>query len=478
MAYSSCVYNLFCRCYDAMVRCYAKMVDVFWSKHTISGGNKIHKEIAALICHQKGKLPFAAILGTGTLHRDSERCAHEGSRGHECNHCTCDGHAESIVYEGAPKYFMDQMVYLLKESDSESIFEKGEEHLKFRLKSDIKFYLMVTDPPCGFIQNQEEPCMEWKVPFIGFPHIPTCSSRILIGATMGIQGYVSHLLEKPIMIDSVIILCSRDAELQRTDFGRLFPLPKIKTRKYNSKDFASFVDQNLIRRKALLHSQPNSLTMDTSNSTPSENITATPNVSTSNGTKHGSLTVASPYKGVGPSYLAINPRTGKEIPHTSSLRTTDKHINACLNINKSEEDKRKAAMKKKYTDLHEKLTLKDALLKHKDKLKSIIKAKRDKMESWKDKASNALNDSIETADKLLQSTGAFNKKPTEDEWVKGYNSNVESKIHNIKEEMKSVFLDKEMISNIEDIVSNNKELIMDCSWHCYFRSTHDNNPTD
>ena len=34
--------------------------------------------------------------------------------------------------------------------------------------------------------------------FIGFPHVPTCSSRILIGATMGIQAYVSHLLEEPI----------------------------------------------------------------------------------------------------------------------------------------------------------------------------------------------------------------------------------------------------------------------------------------
>ena len=474
------MYNLFCRCYDAMVRCYAKMIDVFWSKHTItSGGNKIYKEIAALICHQEGKLPYAAILGTGTLHRDSEICAHEGSRGHECNHCACDGHAESIVYEGAPKYFMDQMAHLIKEGElSDSIFEKssaGEEPLEFKLKSNIKFYLMVTDPPCGFIQNQEDPCMEWKVPFVGFPHVPTCSSRILIGATMGIQGYVSHLLKDPILIDSVIILCTKDAEHQRVEFGNSFPLPKIKTRKYNPKDFKSFVAQNLVRRRDL---QNILSAMDTSNSTPSENIPVASNISTSDGTKHGSLTMAGTFKDSGSSYLAINPRTGEEITRTESFRITNKYIDACLlNIDQCKEEKRKA-IKKTYNDLCKKLTLKNSLFMLKNKLEFNVRAKKDKMESWKGKVLVGLNDTLETPHRLLQLTEIFNKNSFEKKWVDAYKSNVESKIHNIKEEMKIIFLDKEMICSIDDIVSNDKKIIMDCTWHCYFRSTHNTNPTD
>ena len=271
-----------------MKHCYGNMHDVFRSKHTIKGSNKIHKEIAALIYHQEGRLPYAAILGTSTLYRDCERCAHEGSHGHECNHCTCDGHAESIVYEGAPKYFMDQMVHSKNKKEmSDSIFEidpSSEGHLRFRLKSSTKFYLMVTDPPCGFIQNQEDSYMEWKVPFVGYPHVPMCSSRILIGSTMGIQGYVSHLLVGHIFIDSVIILCSKDEEHQKTDFGGSFPLPKIKTRKYNPKDFASFKNQDLIKRK---DSQVMASTTDASNSTLSENIPAKSTTTASNGTKHG-----------------------------------------------------------------------------------------------------------------------------------------------------------------------------------------------
>lgn len=54
------------------------------------------------------------------------------------------------------------------------------------------------------------------------------------------------------------------------------------------------------------------------------------------------------------------------------------------------------------------------------------------------------------------------------EWLKKYESNV-SKANSIKEEMESLFADVEMISNIENVLSHNEKLIMDCTWDCYFR---------
>ena len=465
-----------------MVRCYTRMHKYFWSKHPVTGSNKIHKEIAALICHREGKVPSAVILGTGTLHRDNEVCNHKGRRGQECNHVTCDGHAESIVYEGAPKYFMDQMVHSLKEGEQgDSIFEQipsTEGRLMFRLKPNIKFYLIVTDPPCGFIQNGEDPCMEWKTPFVGFPHVPTCSSRILIGATMGIQGYVSHLLEEPIFIDSIIVLCTSRAEFQRTDFGNRFPLPKIKTKLYQPKDFASFMAQNLIKRK---DSQVTSSIADTGINLSSENNKAISKGSTADGTKLGSLAVASVYDDDGPSYLAINIRAGKVTPEVDAP-VANKYIDKRLNIDKSVEEERKVAMKKVYTGLCKTLNLENALLKLQHKLESSIKRKDSRMKTWKDTVSEELCNTVETPEQLLQSKEVFNKKSREEEWVKSYERNVESKVHNIKEEMKSVFIDKEMLTNIKHILSNSDESIMasfmDCTWHCYFKPSDDTHVTD
>ena len=406
------------RCYDAMVRCYGKMLGTFWSKHTLEGSNKFHEQIAALICDEEGKLPYTAVLGTGTLHRD-KRCAHEDNYGCECSHCTCDGHAESIIYEGAPKYFMEQMVHSVKEKEmSDSIFDiipSSEGHLKFKLKPNIKFYLMVTGPPCGFIQNQKDPCMEWKLPFLGYPHVPTCSSRILIGGTMGIQGYVSHLLVEPIFIDSVIILCTKDAEHQRINFSGSFPLPQIRTREYNPKDFASFKNQQFIQHK---DSEARPSTTDTNTNIFSENIAVT-SCTSSNGTKYSTLSIASAYKD-GFSYLAINPLDGVELSGILSFCTANKDIDDCLIIDESVKKERKATMEEKYTKLCDRLELKNALLRHTYKLEADVK----------------------------------------------------------KGKTKATFVDDATISKIEELLLNNGKLIMDCTWDCYFRIPSDIHPTD
>ena len=285
-----------------MVHCYKKMTQVYETDRDAKICSKIHRHLAALICHQENRSPYAAILCTGTLHKDSEICSYEDSHG------TCDGHAESIIYEAAPKYFMNEMVNSLKQEENESIFELLPNNKGYKLKPNIKFYLLVTDPPCGFIENQEAPCMEWKVPFVGFPHIPTCSSRILIGATMGIQGYISHLLEEPIMIDSLIILCSKGEELIKTDFGSSFPLPCIKTRRYNPRDFVNF-EPNLVKRGSLKKGSVANCAMP---STSSENIFVRMNSSGLEEHDDSSVTLTGSDRNLGSSFLTFNPQTGKQ----------------------------------------------------------------------------------------------------------------------------------------------------------------------
>ena len=203
-----------------------------------------HRCIAALICHPYDEQPFVAILCTGTKYNsgkcysiqddkksqdttcnahtkkdnkksDSDSHAQKGDKKSQdtetkSNDTPCDGHAESLCIEAAPIFFQNEMLNCLDEEIS--IFEN--KNNKFALKPKIKFHLLITEPPCGWIKdNKNSPCMEWKDPFVQFPHIPTCSARILISSKMGIQGYVSHLLDEhtlPICIQSVIILCTKE----------------------------------------------------------------------------------------------------------------------------------------------------------------------------------------------------------------------------------------------------------------------------
>ena len=53
--------------------------------------------------------------------------------------------------------------------------------------------------------KEERHYLSWKCPFLGKPHCLQCSSIILIGAYLGIQGPLSHLLVKPIYVSSVTI---------------------------------------------------------------------------------------------------------------------------------------------------------------------------------------------------------------------------------------------------------------------------------
>ena len=79
-----------------------------------------------------------------------------------------------------------------------------------------------------------------------------------------------------------------------------------------------------------------------------------------------------------------------------------------------------------------------------------------------------MSDTCKTSEKISQS-----KAIAEKEWLKKYENNVEPKTRNIKEEMKSLFADTAMISSIENLLSNNDKLLMDCTWDCYFRMPDD-----
>ena len=210
---------------------------------------KYHRCIAALICHPPKETPYVAVLCTGTKtnHQECYSTRHEDKN----KDLPCDGHAESLCYEIFPIYSRREMLNCLE--GKQSIFEPINHNDSFTLKPNIEFHLLVTEPPCGWIRHQKDPCMEWKIDFEKAPHIPTCSSRILIGSKMGIQGYVSHLLKECIFIKSLVILCAMNGEHQKTEFNSSafpFDLPTISTLKYNPDKFnpriTTFKPMNLV----------------------------------------------------------------------------------------------------------------------------------------------------------------------------------------------------------------------------------------
>ena len=193
-----------------------------------------HRCIATLICHNNEEDPYVAVLCTGTKMNTGECYSTKNDRKKDL---PCDGHAESLCYEVAPIYFQQEMKNCIDRQKSIFEYKDG----IFSLKPQTEFHLLVTEHPCGWIQKNTDPCMEWKPCHEKAPHIPTCSSKILINSKMGIQGYVSHLLKNPIFIQSVIILKESQGKKVSTikcNSGNFdFELPKICTLEYNSNDF-------------------------------------------------------------------------------------------------------------------------------------------------------------------------------------------------------------------------------------------------
>ena len=229
--------ELFYRYLDEMVGCYLDTAGNSLLQEREKKSNKCHRCISAIICHQEGEKPHVAVLCTGTHYNDKEVCySTEYIKDKVLSNSPCDGHAEALCLEAVPIYFQGEMLKCL--DNKQSVFDFEDE--RFKLKHGVTFHLLVTEPPCGWIRNKQQPRMQWKTTFKKAPHIPKCSTKILICSIMGIQGYVSHLLDDCIFVKSVIILCAdrnvKEGPLEY-NFDSKFSLPHISIMHYNPELF-------------------------------------------------------------------------------------------------------------------------------------------------------------------------------------------------------------------------------------------------
>ena len=147
------------------------------------------------------------VLSTGTIKK--KECSYYLNKSNangladECAWGVCDGHAESVCYRLASLYLVNEIHSYGKNSENpNSILQRG---FGFTLKQDIRFHFFTTQPPCGFMAKKQRHLLSWKIPFKEKPHCLKCSSTILIGAYLGIQGPLSHLFGEPIYISSITI---------------------------------------------------------------------------------------------------------------------------------------------------------------------------------------------------------------------------------------------------------------------------------
>ena len=433
-----------------MVDSYKKTLTYYWLNHSTGESKTVHRVIAALIC-RNGDTCYTAILSTGTYYNDSEKC---GSTS------TCDGHAVSICYEAAPKYFLKEIGSL--HNGGHSIFEYLPNAEGYRLKDGVSFHLLVTEFPCGFIRDRKDSCMEWKVPFVEFPHVSTCSSRILIGATMGIQGYISHLLDKPIMVDSLVILCTDIDKTQVFDYCNSFSVPRvIKTMKYDPKDFwpGSFIP--------LSSSSNKSFTKHESHESPSyesadRNETAASDGPVSERPDHSSVIVTTPEMGQNLTFLKFDPRSARERSSHVGCSMKSRDIDPSFEVNEELRVQRISYLKQLYSHLVNCLNLEEAL--------EMLKARLSTESKSKEEAVSLLIKSIST-----ELTGVHNALGTntisEQQWDSHIQKQVENRLHDMREEGRIKIRNQNMVECIKTILTKETDnIIMDCIWHQYLHA--------
>ena len=430
-----------------MVKCYNKTLTYYWSKHS-SGGSLLHKVIAALVC-QNGKSCYTAILSTGTYHNDRDKCGFTS---------TCDGHAVSICYEAAPKYFLEEIKSLKNKEDS--IFEYLPNKEGFRLKQGVSFHLFVTQFPCGFIRDQKEPCMEWKIPFAEYPHVPTCSTRILIGATMGIQGYISHLLDKPIMIDSLVILCADIDKAQVLDVGSVFKMPNmVKTMKYNPEDFRPgffFPSKYSPNTSTTEHVSQCNVSYESTDG----NETAKSLGPGLEDAQDSCATMAIPDKNTNSVFFKFDPRTAQEVSSDNEFSIKTRDVDQSLEVNEKIKVDRISRLKQLYGNLADQLKLEEALQILSTKLDAEIKKKEEMMLSLLQSAAKELTEVV--PDTLNTNTIQ--------EWD-NYLRKQKTKLHHIGEEGRTKIRNRNMIMCIQSTLANKQNMIMDCNWHQYLNAS-------
>ena len=406
---------------------------------------KCHRCIAAIICHPYDQEPFVAVLCTGTKYNHG-KCYSTQNGAPPCDASPCDAHAESLCFEAAPIFFQNEMLKCLDENIS--IFEYTEDKKIFALKPETKFHLLITEPPCGWIQGKQNPCMEWKS-FSKVPHIPTCSARILINSKMGFQGYVSHLLDNWIFLQSVIILCPKDdkpfhfPKSLTASFGEL---PTISTLEYDQKIFnprpavPTFEQMNLGTKSS--------------------------NKSSKNGAKNkkdGDNTSAIVIQHVMNCTYNVHKRSKIDHDETQvrfsilKRKIDDKLL---TKVSKGIQMEQKRKLKAMYDDLITKLDLEKALQKQLEECEEYKAKKKEEMEKL-----IAQDTTKQEVEKLLEDNYECSES-----WVSKNNENIKV-LEKMGPEGKRLIDVQTVIKGIKKLLENPSNCILDCSWKRYFDDT-------
>ena len=157
--------------------------------------------LAALLVERDGAMKVVVFSAGTTKKRECSYALNNGSA-NECMWGHCDGHAVSVCYRFAIFYLITEMCRHKKNPFMSILdIQPG----GYELKKGIEIHFFTTDIPCGCMSNTDCHFLSWKTPFKGKPHCLKCSSIILIGAYLGIQGPLSHLFKKPVYISSITI---------------------------------------------------------------------------------------------------------------------------------------------------------------------------------------------------------------------------------------------------------------------------------
>lgn len=419
-----------CRYLEIMIKSY-KSKFRFNLDSQAKDDKNYHKVIAALICDVDGN-PYVAVMGTGTHKNDTKECKKE---------FICDGHAESICYEVAPLYFQEQML-MCNEENTESIFTYDSKCKYYTLKPGVKFHLVVTEPPCGFIRDNNNSCMEWKRAGEHVPHIPTCSSRILIAERMGIQGYVSHLLDKPICVETITILFDIESDdnrkKQKIDFANI---PIIQTMEYKSSEF----NGKDIRKFKPMNLEPGSKCSDNSSS---------------EGYRHCHVAVHSGDKQMGHIILKYDAKGGEQTDFAGKENFSCNERKIFDELQSAIDERciaeRKTLIKDEYLKLKGELNLHQALTLHRNELSNEIHKHKSNISEKKSAVINHITSQLDKFDNHTNLT-----KVTES--IKGI-------LNDYKRFISCLISIEKAESVISKCLNDESKIVMDCSWEAYFES--------
>ena len=196
------------------------------------------------------------VFTAGTSVKVKEECSYSINNGSSDEYMWghCDGHAVSLCYRMASFYLITEMHRCRKNSPIRilEIYQGG-----YKLKEGVQLHFFSANIPCGFMDNEDCCLLSWEIPFKGKPHCLQCSSTILNGAYLGIQGPLSQFFCEPVYISSVTVPKHADitviklAKIQKrlenfgellkntnesTESGYKFWIPHVEMAEYNSKE--------------------------------------------------------------------------------------------------------------------------------------------------------------------------------------------------------------------------------------------------